>query len=158
MITDTSTMLSLNSALMLPLLVLYVLILIRFLSVVRFLGAPLISLRDAAVATIALDFAPLANVYPTLIREGGMMVPLVIVGFAAMAHLFALVLILRRSEGGEPGSSKFDGVITDALDKFVVSKRSTFPARLSSLYIATLLLVTNGTTVLAVLEMVKATR
>jgi hypothetical protein len=145
--SDHSSLYSLYMALALPLFLLYLFVLISFFDRARRSSSfhYIVSIRDAAVATLALDFAALSeNILPFFERISPSPALLTILLIATLAHLVALQIAMRRS-----------GEFSDALEKI---DTNSFATRLSSLYVSTILLLTNGTTLLAVLELVRSSK
>lgn len=144
---DHSSSFSLYAALVLPLMLLYLLVFNSFLDRTR-RESPfrsIVSTRDAAVATLALDIAALSEIIvPNVERIQLGQALLAILVIATLAHLVALQIMMRRS-----------GEFSDALGKL---ESSPFASRLSSLYISTILLLTNGTTLLALLDLVRSSK
>lgn len=147
MTLEPSSILSLYSALSLPILVLYLLVFNSFAD-----RAPryssfrsIVSVRDAAVATLALDLAALSDFLQNVARaQGPGVVLLAILAVATVAHLVALRIAAPRFDEFSEALGKLDS--------------SLFTTRLSSLYVSTLLLMTNGTTLVAVLELVRLSK
>jgi len=150
MFPDRPELQALYVALGLPLIVLYLLALMNvFARYARPIGPrTLVSLRDAAVATIALDCAAIIDLVAHLGYQRHPVL-IAVVAVAAFAHLVALQLLVRKfGESSDESPSA-------ALARYESQYRSGFVVRLTSLYLAVLLLITNGTTLLAVLELVR---
>lgn len=161
MFSEHSNLLALYGALSLPVVLLYVLVFVSFGDRRGRMDQPrtIVSIRDAAVSTIALDFAALAN----LLLDGYLRTPsqitlIFILAVAVCAHLVALQLFVRKSSEPSDHGSPPREPVSDVLERLESRPPSGFVVRLTSLYVAAILLITNGTTLLAVLELVRSGR
>jgi hypothetical protein len=148
-------------ALGLPVLVLYLLVFASFAerSHRSALARPVVSLRDAAVATIALDLAAISNLtFADHLPAEPQLWLLAVIGLATLAHVLTLMLALRRVHAHPFRRIESIGVLSVVLEKIELRTPSAFIVRLSSLYMATVLLLTNGTTVRAMLDLVGSIR
>ncbi len=161
MLTEHSNLLALYGALVLPVMLLYVLV---FISIADRGGRinrskPIVSIRDAAVSTIALDFAALSDLllggYP---RTPSQVTLVAILSVAFVAHFFALYVFVRKSSELPDQGAVPREPLSEALERLESRPPSGFVVRLTSLYVAAILLITNGTTLLAVLELVRSGR
>lgn len=158
MMSDHSPLIAVFIALALPVLVLYALIFIGFdRRAIPQRLRPLVSVRDAAVATVALDFAAIIDHVRLGFSQPLSQVTLgVILLFVTLAHIVVLHVFARRPTESSSRPEQAREPVLEALEMLESRSPSRFVVRLASLYVATVMLMTNGTTLLAVLALVRS--